>query len=190
MNVADPAAMLKPHTILAALTLMCLSSCDKVRTLVDHLGQKKTVPGSQVSQIPKDVRELLPTRPGRIVLVDYYADWCGPCRQLSPILEKIAGENPSLISVCKVNVDKFGGLAAQEGVHGIPDVRIFVDGKRVDQFVGALPEPEVRKRIDALAQRLPPLPPQDKVEGGTPKAAEPTSRPMPKDWMPPGVRRR
>ena len=133
---------------------------------------------------------MLPTRPGRIVLVDYYADWCGPCRQLSPILEKIAGENPSLISVCKVNVDKFGALAAQEGVSGIPDVRIFLDGKRVDQFVGSLPESEVRQRIDVLAQHLPPLPPLDKVEGAPPKPAEPTSRPMPKDWMPPGVRRR
>ena len=82
------------------------------------------------------------------MIVDYYADWCGPCRQLSPILEKIADENSSSVVICKVNVDKFGGLASEDGVSSIPDVRIFLDGKRVDSFVGARPESDVRKRIE------------------------------------------
>ena len=50
---------------------------------------------------------MLPAVPSRIMMVDFYADWCGPCRQLSPILEKIADENRGTVGICKVNVDKF-----------------------------------------------------------------------------------
>ena len=115
--------MLKPRTFLAALALCSLSSCDKVRSLAGDLRNKiaaapatgHSVP--QASDIPKDLLEMLPARPGRIVIVDYYADWCGPCRMLSPIIEKVAEDNASTVTVCKVNVDKFGALAAQEGVN-------------------------------------------------------------------------
>lgn len=192
MDAGEPAALLKPLPLLALASLCCLSSCEKVRSLLDQLEKKNpatTRSSPSVTEMPKGIHEMLPAASSRIVMVDYYADWCGPCRQLSPILENIAAEQPSLVQVCKVNVDKFAELAAQERVRGIPDVRIYVDGKLADQFVGALPEPQVRKRIEDLAQHLPPRPQAD-ADAAKSKPKEATVRPMSKDWMPPGIHRR
>lgn len=190
MNRREPATMLKSFPLLALVTLFSLSSCDKVRKLASQLEKKPRaaaaapLSGSGVSEIPKGITELLPSNPSRILMVDYYADWCGPCRMLSPILEKIADENPGSVRICKVNVDKFREIATQENVKGIPDVRIYLDGKLVNQFVGALPEAEVRKRIEDLVRKLPP------VADVPPKPKEPAIRPMTKDWMPQGIQRR
>jgi thioredoxin 1 len=69
------------------------------------------------------------------VLVDFYADWCGPCRRLTPYIEeKIKGSNFILL---KVDVDKFGELASEYNVSGIPHVILFKDGKKADELVGA-----------------------------------------------------
>ena len=192
----EPTTHLKSLPLLALVALFSLSSCDKARTLLGPLGKKPAASaaasptGATASDIPAAVRELLPAEPGRIVMVDFYADWCGPCRMLSPILEKIAGENPRTVQVCKVNVDKFRELSSQQGVSGIPDVRIFVDGKLAAKFVGALPEAEVRKRIDDLVRQLPAAAPPKETDAAKAKPKEPAIRPMTKDWMPPGIQRR
>ncbi|KAI0263491.1 thioredoxin-like protein [Gloeopeniophorella convolvens] len=91
---------------------------------------------------------------GRVVLVDFYADWCGPCRTLSPILEKLAGDEAfktgtgRAIDLVTVDADQQGALAQQFQVRALPTVVAFRDGEPVKQFVGALPEPGVRKFLE------------------------------------------
>ena len=73
------------------------------------------------------------------VLIDFYADWCGPCQMVSPIVDEIAGER-SDIKVCKVNVDEQPELAGEFGVMSIPTLLVFEQGKLVRQAVGARPK--------------------------------------------------
>lgn len=86
-----------------------------------------------------------------IVLVDFYADWCGPCRRLKPTIDKIADDYAGRARLVAVNVDKNAELAGRYGVHGIPDVRIFKDGDEVARHGGARPE---RIYTDALNSLL------------------------------------
>ncbi len=78
------------------------------------------------------------------VLVDFWAEWCGPCRVLGPVLEKLAEESDDSWALAKLNTDKHPELSARYGIRSIPNVKLFVDGKVVDGFIGALPENMVR----------------------------------------------
>lgn len=84
------------------------------------------------------------------VLVDFWAEWCQPCRTLKPILEKLAGEYGGRFLLAKVNSDHNQELAQRYGVRGIPAVKAFVNGELVDEFTGAQPESQVREFIDRL----------------------------------------
>lgn len=77
------------------------------------------------------------------VLVDFYADWCGPCRMIGPVIEKLAGKYEGKVKIAKLDVDKAGAIAAQYQVSGIPTVIMFKGGEAVDRFSGALPEPAI-----------------------------------------------
>jgi thioredoxin 1 len=77
------------------------------------------------------------------VLLDFWADWCRPCKMLSPILDQVGEEQQGKIKICKVNVDEEGELAQQHNVVSIPSLFIYKDGKIVGQQVGALPKVQV-----------------------------------------------
>ena len=75
---------------------------------------------------------------GKLMMVDFWADWCGPCRMLGPVIEQLAGQYPDVV-VGKVNVDDEQELALRYGVMSIPTVIFFKDGKEIDRKVGVMP---------------------------------------------------
>lgn len=114
------------------------------------------------------------------VLVDFYADWCGPCRSLLPVISEIADEWAGVAKVVKVNVDKVGDVAQAHGVSSIPDVRFFLAGKEQDRLIGrqdkqAYTERLTRLKDQAAGTPAPARAPATAVEApapGTPPAAQ------------------
>jgi len=86
------------------------------------------------------------------VVVDFYADWCGPCRLMSPIVERQAAAYGGRITFFKVNVDQAPGLANRFGIDGIPALFFFKNGKLADSVVGMVPEAQLKTRLDSLSK--------------------------------------
>jgi len=86
----------------------------------------------------------------RAIVVDFWAEWCAPCRALGPVLEKVVRSYNGRAALAKVNIEEDRDLAVQQGVQSIPAVKVYRDGKEVTQFVGALPEANVRQALDAV----------------------------------------
>lgn len=99
-------------------------------------------------KITKDNFEKEVLNSKKTVLVDFYADWCGPCKMQSPILDEIAEENDN-IKVCKINVDVEGELAEKYNVMSIPTMIIFKNGKSSKEFVGLTPKEKIIDEIKA-----------------------------------------
>src|SRR5579862_839258 len=100
----------------------------------------------------KDVIEASRRQP---VLVDFWAPWCGPCRTLSPIIEKVVKAAKGAVRLVKMNIDEHPSVAGQLGIQSIPAVIAFVDGRAIDGFIGALPESEVKAFIDRVSKDSP-----------------------------------
>jgi putative thioredoxin len=90
------------------------------------------------------------------VLVDFWADWCGPCKQLTPVLEKVVKNAKGKVKLVKMNIDQYPEIAGQLGVRSIPAVFAFKGGQPVDGFMGALPESQVQQFIERLSGPLGP----------------------------------
>ncbi|MBR2345984.1 MAG: thioredoxin [Clostridia bacterium] len=95
-----------------------------------------------VIKLTKDNFEAEVMNCDKPVLIDFYADWCGPCRMVAPIVAEIAEEHPEY-KICKVNVDEEGALAEKFEVMSIPTLFVIKDGKVADQSVGARPKAQI-----------------------------------------------
>lgn len=84
------------------------------------------------------------------VLVDFSATWCGPCKQLSPIIDQLATEYEGRVKIGKVDIDDAQEVAGKFGIMSVPTVLFFKEGKKVDQIVGLKPKDKFKEKIDAL----------------------------------------
>jgi thioredoxin 1 len=85
-----------------------------------------------------------------LVLVDFWAVWCGPCRMVAPIVDEIAKEYGEKLKVLKLNTDENPDIAGKYKIMGIPTLMFFKNGERIDQVVGAVPKAQLKTKVDAL----------------------------------------
>ena len=109
------------------------------------------------------VRDVIEESKRQPVLIDFWAQWCGPCKQLTPILEKAVRATNGKVKLVKMNIDEHPSIPGQMGIQSIPAVIAFVDGRPADGFMGAVPESQVNAFIEKLTAGMP---------GGAPTAAE------------------
>ena len=84
-----------------------------------------------------------------LVMVDFWAEWCAPCRAIAPALDELARESAGKVSLAKVNIDEHPALAARYGIRSIPTILFIKSGEVVDQVIGAVPKAQIKKKMDA-----------------------------------------
>ena len=104
---------------------------------------------SDQTKFAKDVLEASRTVP---VIVDFWAPWCGPCKTLQPMIEKVVTEAKGAVKLVKINIDQNQMLAQQLRIQSIPAVYAFFGGRPVDGFMGAVPESQIKQFVDRLVQ--------------------------------------
>lgn len=104
--------------------------------------------------VTKETFEKEVLKSGKPVLVDFWAPWCGPCRLVGPVLEKISSEYTNKLKFAKFNVDDSQEIAAQHDVRGIPCMIIFRNGREADRIIGAYPEAQLRSKIDLILAKI------------------------------------
>ena len=103
-----------------------------------------------VNKVNNDTFDKQVLQNTKTVLVDFYADWCGPCKMLSPTVDKMAEKYAGKIKVCKLNVDEAFPVAATYGVQSIPTLIFFKNGKDVNKSIGLCSESELESMIEAV----------------------------------------
>ena len=84
-----------------------------------------------------------------LLMVDFWAEWCAPCRAIAPALDELARESAGKVSLAKVNIDEHPSLAARYGIRSIPTILFIKGGEVVDQVIGAVPKAQIKKKMDA-----------------------------------------
>ena len=121
------------------------------RKPAQQAGAGDLIKDTTTASFMKDVVEASRSTP---VLVDFWAAWCGPCKQLTPILEKVVKSYNGKVRLVKVNVDEHPAIAGQLRIQSLPTVYAFRDGRPLDGFMGAQPESAVRAFVDRLLREL------------------------------------
>ena len=196
----NPGMLRNPSLTLTGLLLFfsvpAFVGCERLKSAAGSFSKKKaaaeepvvsgTHTSEQVSEVTKSGFATFVARKNALVVVDFHAEWCGPCKALGPVLAKATEAHPGVVYLGKVDVDRSPELAAEHQVSGIPDVRIYRDGKEVDRFVGFPGEQQVLSRIAELSKGIQPSP-GSAVAVENP--AEPAVKPFEKGWLPPGMSR-
>ena len=86
-----------------------------------------------------------------LLMVDFWAEWCAPCRAIAPTLDELARESAGKVSLAKVNIDEHPALAARYGIRSIPTILFIKSGEVVDQVIGAVPKAQIKKKLDSNA---------------------------------------
>jgi len=208
------------------LALLSVQGCDRIRGIIaseqksdaaaasgDEGGGATVSFSGPVADITESNFDAFVNQRDVLVVVNFGADWCGPCRQLGPVLERVSGEFGESVKLGKVNVDQARELAMKHKVRGIPDVRYFRNGKQVHKFSGSQPAEQIRESMQkhapssvpksakaetngeqeksgSLVQRILAAKDPEPEEKAEPEEAEPAIQPMRKDWLPPGVERK
>lgn len=106
-------------------------------------------PASDVLKVTDDNYDAT-VKQNTMLVVDCYADWCGPCRMIAPFIVELATEYKGKVAFGKIDVDQSPGVSRQFGISSIPTLLFFKDGKLVDRVIGALPKPALKDKVEGL----------------------------------------
>jgi thioredoxin 1 len=179
---------------LLSLSVLGLASCERLKTAAAKISKPETKEAegaaakpsysqSQISDITPSSYASFIAKENALMVVDFHAAWCGPCKILAPVLARAAEQHPGVVFIGKMDVDQAGDFPGKQGVQGIPDVRIFKNGKEVDRFVGFPGENAVLELISKHAKGI-------QAPPAAPASSEPAIKPFSKDWLPPGMSRK
>lgn len=117
----------------------------------------KAAPGEEIVRevgLANFMTDVIEASKRQIVLVDFWATWCGPCKQLGPMLEKLVKSYKGAVRLAKIDIDRNQEIAQQMGVQSVPSVFAFVQGRPVDGFAGALPESQIKAWLDRIVKAV------------------------------------
>ena len=176
---------------LSLVAVLTAASCEKAKELL-AASPKKEAPiaaAAPITEIDAASYESFVHTPSRLVVVVFGAEWCGVCKEIEPLVSRMAGEFSTTAVVAKIDFERSKAFAKSENVSVLPEVRFYRDGKMVEQAWGALEAGKLRETFQRHSQGLAPATAgQDSGAPGTPAA--PGISPMKKDWRPPGLERR